>query len=399
MAALAAAESGARVILVERQPLAGRKLAATGGGRCNLTNALDPETFMLRFGPQGRFMGPALARFGRDQLLAWMRDAGVPCETTDGFHYFPASQRALDVTHALLNRLQARGVELRLNAEAESLEIGSGQVRGVRLNGSVLPADAVIVAAGGAAWPSLGGCSRGYELARQAGHTIQEPAPALTGLTSAEPWPTACAGVTLPDTEAWIDLPARRKTVWRGTLLFTHAGLSGPVILDLSGAVAVLLRDGAPVPLRLRALPDMAAADWKARFEAWRADRGRKSLRNCLDESLPHSLAQAACTCCAIEPEARASGLTAEARDRLADWLAGMPVTIPDPPGFSRAMVTRGGVTLREVNPKTLESRLAKGLFWAGEVLDLDGPCGGYNLQWAFSSGRLAGETAAGSAS
>lgn len=396
-AALAAAEAGAHVTLVERHPMAGRKLAATGGGRCNLTNTLDPETLMLRFGPQGRFMGPALARFSRDRLLEQLHDWGVPCQAADGFHYFPNSQRALDVIHAWLARLRTAGVTLRLNAAAESLDIADGAIRGVRVSGAACPADAVVLASGGTAWPSLGGSPQCYQLARQAGHTVVDPAPALTGLTTADAWPASCAGVTLPETEAWIDRPGLRKTVWTGTLLFTHAGLSGPVILDLSGTVTVLLKEGGPVPIRIRALAGVAAEDWKLRFHAWRTERGKKSLRNCLDESLPHSLARAACACCGIEAELRAAGLTADARDRLADWLAGMPVTIAESPGFAHAMVTRGGVTLREVRPKTLESRLVQGLHVAGEVLDLDGPCGGYNLQWAFSSGWLAGESAAGS--
>jgi hypothetical protein len=395
MAAVAAAGAGARVTVLERQAMPGRKLTATGGGRCNITNSLDPETFMLRFGPQGRFMNPALTLFSRDRLLAQMQSWGVPCHAADGFHYFPDSQRALDVLHALREQLRARQVELRLNACADSLDLADGAIRGVRVNGATLPADAVIVAAGGAAWPALGGCSRGYDLARQAGHTVVEPTPALTGLATRETWPASCAGVTLPEATAWIETD-RRKTIWRGTLLFTHTGLSGPLILDLSGTVSALLRKGAPVPLRLRALPDVAAAEWKTRFQQWRTDQGKKSLRNCLDASLPHSLALAACACCGIEPELRAAGLTAGTRDRLADWLAAMPVTLADPPGFGQAMVTHGGVTLKEVQPKTLESRLVKGLFWAGEVLDLDGPCGGYNLQWAISSGWLAGESAAG---
>ncbi len=396
MAALAAAESGARVTLFERQPRLGRKLDATGGGRCNLTNTRAPEPFMQRFGPRGRFMTHALRRFGRDALLALMRDWGVACAAADGFHYFPLSQRAADVRAALETQLKNRGVQVRTSACVTALDIDEGHIQGVLTEAGLHAADAVILAAGGAAWPALGGCTLGYDLARQAGHTIVEPAPALVGLTAREVWPKTCAGVTLPDAAAWIDLPGVRKPVFRGELLFTHAGLSGPVILDLSGQVSVLLRarpDG--IPLKLNLFPETTRETWRKRFEAWRTDRGKKSVHNLVDELLPHSLAVAVCEACLIEPEMQASRLPASTRDRLLEEFTALPLTVTGSEGMARAMVTRGGVALDGVNPATLESRQVRGLFFAGEALDLDGPCGGYNLQWAFSSGHLAGHAAA----
>jgi predicted Rossmann fold flavoprotein len=261
----------------------------------------------------------------------------------------------------------------------------------VVVDGFRLPADAVILAAGGAAWPSLGGCGLGYTLAAQAGHEIVEASPALVGLTTQETWPRICAGVTLPDVIARIDLPECRKESWRGVLLFTHTGLSGPLMLDLSGRVTTLLRTHARISLKLNLFPDISKQEWQTRLAGWRTDRGKKSVRNLLDESLPHSLAAAVCDGCGIDGEVRASGMTSEARDRLLEWMTALPVTITGSGGMAQAMVTHGGVSLRGVHPATLESRLVRGLFFAGEVLDLDGPCGGYNLQWAFSSGWHAG--------
>ncbi len=397
MAALAAAESGARVTLCERQPRLGRKLDATGGGRCNLTNTLDPEPFMHRFGPHGRFMTHALRRFGRDEVLERMRAWGVPCDAEDGFHYFPRSHRAADVRRALEEQARRRGVAIRTSTAVTALELAAGAVRGVRTDGGAFAADAVVVAAGGAAWPALGGCTLGYELARTAGHTVVPPTPALVGLATRETWPRTCAGASLPDAAAWIDRPRVRKTLFRGELLFTHAGVSGPLILDLSGLAMHLRSEGAgDVPLRLNLQPDVPREVWGRRFDEWRTGRGRKSVRNLLAEHLPHSLAAALCEISGIAPELQASRLPAPARDGLLEAVCATRLTVTGSEGLAHAMVTRGGVSLREVDPATLESRRVRGLYFAGEVLDLDGPCGGFNLQWAFSSGHLAGRAAAG---
>lgn len=395
MAAIAAAAAGAQVTLCERQAKPGRKLAASGGGRCNLTNRLDAETFMRRFGPQGRFLSHALRRFGRDELLRHLQEWGVPCAAEDGFHYFPASQRATDVLQALTQRLTQLGVHIRASTTARDLEIEGGRVRGVTTDGETLPSDAVILAAGGAAWPALGGCSLGYGLAKRAGHAIVDPVPALVGLKTRETWPTQCSGVTLPDARAWIDQPEFRKRGTAGILLFTHAGLSGPLILDLSGDVNALLRTMPAVPLRISLTPGVAPAEWRGRMEQWRIRRGTKSVRNLLAECLPRSLAGALAQACGIGPELAAARITAQARDRLIEGLSAAPLTVAGSGGMRQAMVTRGGVCLKEVSPADLQSRLVKGLYFAGEVLDLDGPCGGYNLQWAFSSGWLAGAAAA----
>ncbi len=394
MAAIAAAQAGACVTLCERQAQLGRKLAATGGGRCNLTNTLDVETFMSRFGTEGRFMTGALRRFGRDDLLRQMTEWGVPCAAADGFHYFPVSQRAMDVLQALERQLKKLNVQVRLSTVVSALDLVAGRVCGVVAAGARLPADAVILAAGGAAWPSLGGCGLGYDLAIQAGHEVVEPSPALVGLVTRETWPRLCAGVTLPDVMARIDLPECRKEVWRGVLLFTHAGLSGPLMLDISGPVTRLLRRQEQVPLRLSLFPDLSRETWNTRLAEWRTGRGKKSVRNLLDESLPQSLATAVCEACGIDSAVRASGMTAEARDRLLEWMTALPVTITGSGGMAQAMVTHGGVSLRDIHPATLESRRVSGLYVAGEVMDLDGPCGGYNLQWAFSSGWQAGALA-----
>lgn len=395
MAAIAAAESGASVMLFERQKQLGRKLAASGGGRCNLTNTLEPATLTRRFGPRGRFMIPALQRFSRNDLLRRMQEWGVPCAAEDGFHYFPVSQCAEDILKALEYRLRKLKVQIRLECRVEALDLKDGKIHGLRTDSGSVRTPAVVVAAGGVAWPALGGCSLGYTLAQQAGHDIVEPTPALVGLTTLEKWPHQCAGVTLPEATAWMDLPGFRKSITRGILLFTHDGVSGPLILDLSGQVTTQLRQQPSVPLKVCLQPDLSRETWRNQIEEWRIARGKKTVRNLVGEIYPHSLAFALCDACGLDPDVPASRMTAPTRDRLIDWLTAVPLTIIGSAGLKQAMVTRGGVALKEIDPATLQSRRVQGLFFAGEILDLDGPCGGYNLQWAFSSGGLAGYSAA----
>ncbi len=395
MAAIAAAEAGACVTILERRPQPGRKLLATGGGRCNLANTLEPEEYMRRFGPNGRFMAPALRNFGRDALLRFMAEKNVPCSADDGFHYFPASQRAADVLEALRKTMSRLNITQVCGETVTRLLITNGAVRGVATNRDELPADAVILATGSPASPGLGGSSLGAELAAQAGHSIEPFVPALAPIATRETWPTACAGVALQNASIKIDLPKHRNNAMRGNLLFTHKGLSGPIILDLSGKISRLLRELPEVPLRLCLLPDMTQSSAAALIQSRRQTRGRQSAHNLVSGVLPRSLASALCNEAGIAPETRAAQLSGQQQKHLASLLCSAPLTAAEAPDFADAMLAGGGVSLREINPVTLASRLLRGLYFAGELLNLDGPCGGFNLTWAFSSGRLAGSAAA----
>ncbi len=395
MAAIQAARAGARVVLVEQLARAGAKLLATGGGRCNLTNTLPQADFAARFGKQGRSMLPALQALDSRALRRFFEERGVPTASADGFHVFPASNQASDVLAVLLRECATLGVELRLGRKAAGLRLANAAVAGVELDDGALPCDRVVVATGGKSYPRLGGIGGGYALAAQAGHTIVPPVPALAALDTRETWPGECAGITMPAVRLRIDLPAHRRQAKEGDLLFTHSGLSGPAALDLSGDVAQLLQDREEAPLKLHLLPEAPEAAWRQRFEHWRRDSGRKHLRNLLSHHLPQKLADVACAQAGAVANVRAAELPKNAMNALAAWLAAAPLTATATAGFDKAMATRGGVALRQVDPKTLRSKLAAGLYFAGEVLDLDGPCGGYNLQWAFSSGDLAGRSCA----
>ncbi len=394
MAALGAAEHGRRVRVLERMPKPGLKLLATGGGRCNLTNVLPPDALMARFGRQGRFMAPALQALDNAALLAFFAKLGVPAHCADGFHWFPVAESAQAVRDALWRRCEKLGVEFQFDCRATSILSQDGAVCGVETEQGVSRAPCVILAAGGRSYAGLGSDGSGFGLAAQAGHSVKPPFPALVPLVTREIWVAECAGTTFADAEVWIDLPKRRGHRMRGAVLFTHRGVSGPAVLDLSGDVAELLESTPEVLLRVRWQLAESAADWTRRLAEWRRSHGGRLLRNLLDEKMPAGFAAALAKACGAG-EAKAANLTAEQASQLVAHLTELPLHVTATEGFGRAMVTRGGVALKEIRPETLESRIVKGLHFAGEVVDLDGPCGGYNLQWAFSSGLLAGRSAA----
>jgi hypothetical protein len=308
------------------------------------------------------------------------------------------------VRDALVKRAGSLGVRSSLGAEARNLYTHEGSLQGIETASGRSLAHAVVIATGGKSYPKLGGGGSGYDLARAAGHEIVTPTPALVGLLTRETWPHAIPGISLPDVRVWIDLPKLRKRDVSGEFLLTHRGVSGPAILNISGEVASLLKKhgGAldEVPLRMEVVRGMGCGAWESEIDKWRSSDGNRSVRALLAMRLPRALADAI-PAVAFEHgpdpgDTLVSSITREDRRRLADTLAALPLTITGTEGFERAMVTRGGVALGKVDPRTLGSRLVRGLFFAGEVLDLTGPCGGYNLQWAFSSGRLAGISAAG---
>ena len=394
LAAIAAAQGGAHVLVCEKLDHPGVKLLATGGGRCNLTNTLPGETFMAAFGRHGRFIQPALAAFDAAALRAMLDALGVPTVCPDGRSVFPQSNKAVTVQAALWQRCRQLGVIFRFSAAADAVRLAAGHITGLETSAGGLEADAVILAAGGCGYPALGGSAGSYALAAAAGHSVVEPTPALVPLVTRQRWPGQLAGLAVP-ARIRIDLPGQPRGGLAGDILFTHHGLSGPAVLDLSGDVAALLARQAPVPLRMDFTPHVPTAEWLARLDEWRAARGAKRVVNLLAELLPASLAEALCGEAAVPRGVTAAQLSAEQRRALSEMISAAPLEVVRTEGWDKAMVARGGVSLKEVDPRTLQSRLAAGLYFAGELLDLDGPSGGFNLQWAFSSGHLAGSAAA----
>jgi predicted Rossmann fold flavoprotein len=398
MAAIAAARHGAKVTLLERMPEPGLKLCASGGGRSNLTNTLTNEAFMDKLGRQGRFAEPALSLMGSVQLREFLASLGVLTHAPDGVRVYPVSENAAQVRDALLAEAVRCKVKVMTNMQVVELIRAGERIGGIKLSKGSMKADAVIIATGSCGYPALGGNDSGYALARSVGHTLAPLAPSLVPIITRERWPGELAGVSLKDVRVWIDLPGHSREGLRGDLLFTHNGISGPAVLDMSGAIARLLTKQFSVPLRIDLLPAETAAETLARFTEWRTRAGKKMIVNLLAEvvGLPHSFARQLLALAGAEPEVIATELPAMVRDPLVGLLHNLLLTARDTEGFKRAMVVRGGIALRDITSETLESEKLWGLYFAGEVVDIDGPCGGYNLQWAFASGWLAGLAAAG---
>ncbi len=392
MAAAAAAARGLRVTVFERLAEPGRKLLATGGGRCNLTTTVAPTALLTAFGRRGRFAAPALAALGPEAIRAFFLREGVPTVAQADGCVFPVSQRASDVLGALRRAAERGGVRLVCGTRVEQLiQAGRGQITGVVSGGETVPARAVVLAAGGCSYPELGSDGSGFALARQVGLEVVEPTPALVSLVTADAWPHTLSGLVLDRARIRIAEKGADKAGRVGPVLFTHRGVSGPPVLDLSGAVGAHLHQGAAaVRLRLTARDDRDSAAWLGLFSDWSVRLGKRACHNVLSGELPRALAEAYCTLAGLTgvPVAQAGRRRLEA---LAALCGSAELTVMATEGWGRAMVTRGGVALDELAPETLACKRIPGLFCVGEGVDLDGPCGGYNLTWAFASGWMAG--------
>ncbi|MCF7849270.1 MAG: NAD(P)/FAD-dependent oxidoreductase [Kiritimatiellales bacterium] len=388
--AIAAARRGASVIVFERMPQSGLKLLASGGGNCNLCNTLPPEKFMEAFGRQGRFMQPALRIMDSSGLQQFFRKLGVETACEDGLHVFAKGDGSRFVLEALLKECARLKVVIQTDAEVSAIQRESGKVGAVKSGDRIYPAAAVLLATGGKGYPALGGSSSGYGLAHRAGHTIIEPLPADVPLVIKESWPKSLTGIALRNVRLRVGLKGFPKAGKTGDLLFTHQGLSGPVVLNSSSDISEALKKHETVPVML----DFTAGT--PRIEQWQSRGGNKTVANALSPWLTGSMAKALCECCGVDPDTPASQLPPKKAEALTEQMRNCILTVCATEGFNKAMVTRGGVSLKEINPDTLESRCLPGLFLAGEVLNLDGPCGGFNLHWAFASGHLAGRNAIG---
>lgn len=391
VAAIAAAEEGASVTLLERNEKLGKKLYITGKGRCNITNDCDRETFFASIPRNPRFLFSAYSRFTPQDLMNAMQRLGVPMTVERGNRVFPASQKASDVTRALAQRMQQLGVEVRLNTRVSSLDLREGRVCGVMDEaGTLYPADCVVIATGGLAYPLTGSTGDGYELARQAGHRITPTYPSLISLEAYDPWIPSLQGLSLKN----VKLTARlgKKTLYSGMgeMMFTHYGITGPLVLTLS---ALLPEEGIrDVAVRLDLKPGLTEDQLKRRIQREFDAHAGRQLAGALAELLPRRLLEAVLSAAGLSPELSIHHLSRQQRESLLASLKALPIRLKARRGFDEAVITRGGVDVREVDPKTMQSRKAEGLYFAGEVLDVDGFTGGFNLQIAFSTGHSAGK-------
>jgi len=395
-AAIVAARSGARMLVLEAAPTVGRKLLASGGGRCNLTNTLPVPEFMARFGRQGRFMDPALAALDGPSLQSFLAELGVQTHAPDGRRVFPVGHRARTVLDGLLAELSRLSVDVRTGCRVQGLDLEDGKAIGVRTADGLVPCGAVVLATGGCGYPTLGGDHSGQTLAAECGHGLVPNHPGMVPLVIRETWFADWRADTVGGAVVRVRRPGKQRIEGRGDLIFTRDGLAGPVILDLAREITPLLADGDEVPLELE-LSGHTESWWHDALTRGRERAFRHTLRGWLDrtKTIPRDMVYALPLIVGVDPDHAVNELTNQNIARLAAVLGRVTVTVVGHAGWNAAMVMRGGVRLKDVRPETLASRRVAGLFLAGEVLDLDGPCGGFNLQWAFASGYLAGGAAA----
>lgn len=396
MAALFAARAGASVTLLERNEKLGKKIYITGKGRCNLTNDCSLEEFLRQVPRNPRFLYGALNRFGPQDMMALMEEAGCPVEVQRGQRVFPRSEKASDVIRALARLMEQAGVRVRLHSRIQSLIVQEGRAAGVVLeNGERLEADAVILALGGQSYPMTGSTGDGYALAREAGHHVLPPEAVLSALETVENWPRALQGLALKNVR--LTLRSGRKTLYTelGEMLFTHFGISGPLVLEMSCHLPAELAQ-AQVTLDLK--PGLTPEQLDLRLQRDFAAQPRKQLQNVLPGLLPLRLSALFPDLAGVSGERICGQITRGEREQLGAALKALPITLRARRPLAEAIVTRGGVDVKEIQPATMESKLLPGLYFAGEMIDVDAHTGGFNLQIAFSTGALAGSSAAGMA-
>jgi len=395
MAAGRAAQCGAAVLLLEKTGRLGNKLRITGKGRCNVTNQAELREFITHFGPQGRFLYRAFSRFFHEDLRAFLQQRGVPTVIERGGRVFPYSNEAEDVVRALTAYLTEGRVEIRYRAPARRLLIEEGRVAGVELeDGSALPARAVILATGGLSYPLTGSSGDGYRMAEEVGHRLVPQRPALVPLVTKEPWVASLQGLALRNVRASLLVSEEVRAQQFGEMLFTHFGLSGPIILTLSKAAVTALGQGR-VQISIDLKPALTDEQLDARLRRDLDEVGKKTFRNILKGLVPLRMRDLYVTLIGIPADKPGHQITAAERQRLMSGLRDLRLTVIGARPIEEAIITAGGVDLSEVEPRTMESRRVRGLYFCGEVLDLDADTGGYNLQAAFSTGYLAGECAA----
>lgn len=392
IAGIKAARNGKCVLLLEQQDKLGPKLKATGGGRCNLTNTLDNSDFMNSFGRNGRFMMEAINSFDYKDLMNFFKEIGVETHIPDGFRVFPITHSSSTIIKALEDELIRVGVEVRCNTKAETLLYEDEVIIGVQTSDDKFLSSNVVVATGGLGYPMLGANGDGFTFAKELGHKVTELYPAMLPLISKEKWVASCKADTIAKAELRIDLPKAKKLKATGDLIFTSKGVRGPVVLDFSREITPYLEKYGEVPILINMIRGKNEEEVRAHINSEIKANPDSTILENISSLVPQSVANELCILCDVDTNKKFKDVNGQNRDKLIKYLVSTPLTIIDHVGFKQAMITRGGVSLKEINPKTMQSKIIKGLYFCGEVVDLDGPCGGYNLQWSFSSGNLAGQ-------
>lgn len=395
MAAGQAAAAGAEVLILEKMKRPGRKICITGKGRCNITNIAGIKEFIEHFGSNGRFLRQAFSQFFAPELMAFLEQQGLELVSERGGRVFPASGKAPDVVKVFQQWLQKNGVQIKTESRVELLMTTNGAVSGVLCNDEALGCDAVILATGGVSYAATGSTGDGYRLAAAVGHTIIPIRPALVPLEIGGDLTAQMDGLDLRNINVRLLKNGKRCRQAFGEMSFTKFGVTGPVILTLSGEVVDGLRREDKMALSIDLKPALDEQKLEARLLRDLESRSKEPIPSLLRGLLPREMIPVCLQLTEIPEDRLASQVTAKERKRLKSWLKDFRLEISGHRPFTEAIITAGGVDLKEVDPRTMESRKARGLYLAGEVLDIQGDTGGYNLQAAFSMGWLAGRAAA----
>lgn len=392
MAAVIAGREGAKVTLLEKMNYVGKKMGITGKGRCNITNACDMSDFIKNTPGNGKFLYGAYERFTNEDLLQLLHDAGLETKVERGGRVFPASDSALDVRNTFMKLMKHYGVDVHLEEPVKKLLVDDGVVTGVVTDKETYHADAVVIATGGKSYPATGSTGDGYMLAAQVGHKITDIRPSLVPIVTEEPWVKDLMGLSLRNVELSVVAKNKVQAKMFGEMMFTHFGITGPIVLSLSHTVGKLMRKknigtiGLDINLKPALSPETLDKRLQKDFDLY----SKKQLINGMKDLLPSRLIPLIIELAGIDPQKPINQISKEERQQIGYMLQHMPLTVKGLRPVEEAIVTAGGISLKEFNPKTMESKLVKGLYGAGEVLDIDAFTGGYNLQAAFSTGYVA---------
>jgi predicted Rossmann fold flavoprotein len=391
LAAGRAAELGGKVLILEKMRQPGRKLLLTGKGRCNITNNAEISEFIKHIFPNGRFLRTAFSHFFSTEIIQLLNRYGVESVLTRGGRYFPAGENSADILNALVKWINELNVEIRCGHRVEKLIVEDNSIQGLRANGQIYKTNNIILATGGKSYPATGSNGEGYELARHVGHSIIKPIPSLVPLETEGSIAQKLQGLNLKNVKAAVWINDKKIAEAFGEMLFTHFGLSGPIILTLSRIAVMELQKKNKVEIRIDLKPALDEAKLDNRLLRDLNEHGKKKIVNVFRYWVPASMIPVFIELLELDPEKECHQVSADERKQIRYLLKNLRFKISHHRSFKEAIITAGGISTKEISSKTMESRLVKGLYFAGEIINLDAETGGYNLQIAFSTGWLAG--------
>lgn len=395
MAAGRAAELGAKVVLIEKNKNLGTKLLITGKGRCNITQAkYDKKEFINKLGKKGKFLFSSLNVFGPEEVVDFFEERDLKTKVERGGRVFPVSNKSLDVLNALYGHLKKNKVKILTGKKVLGFGLKDGKIENVKLVNEKIYARNFILCTGGKTYPVTGSTGDGYKWTQIFGHQIISPTPALVPVRTREPWLKNLQGLSLKNVSINIFQNNKKRDFRFGEMLFTHFGLSGPIILDVSKKIRELLNSG-EVIIEIDLKPALDFPELDLRLQRDFAKFASKNFKNYLPELLPKKAIETIIHLSGISPQEKLNAISREERKKLVNLLKGIRINVKGLMGFDEAVITSGGVDLKEIDPRTMQSKIIKNLFLAGEIIDLDGPTGGYNLQICWSTGYAAGTHAA----